>query len=165
MERSFFWMPDIGLCRLAQLLNGGPASFGTSVPLAPAVLRAATLGKTSELPSLEELAAAHTALIRSQQPFGTVVLAGYSFGGLIAFEVAHQLQREGRQVEMILLLDSWAITIPWWKKLKFLTLDRATKLVAFPCTSLGVENPRTSRKCCSAADQGFQHENLAGTGS
>jgi thioesterase domain-containing protein len=120
----------IGLCRLAQLLRG-PASFATVVPLTAAAFQAATRGKMSELPSVEELAVAHTALIRSRQPFGPCVLAGHSFGGLLAFEVAHQLQRDGRQVEMILLLDSWAITPPWWKKLKILTLARARSSVAF----------------------------------
>jgi len=85
---------------------------------------------------LEELAAAHAALIRSQQPSGPFVLAGYSFGGLLAFEVAHQLQREGRQVEMILLLDSMAMVPPWWQKLKMLTVDRVRCSVNFRARQL-----------------------------
>jgi len=59
------------------------------------------------------------------------MLAGHSFGGLLAFEVAHQLQREGRQVEMVFLLDSWVGSIPWWRKLRNLTLNRAKKSLAF----------------------------------
>jgi aspartate racemase len=115
----------IGLCRFAQLLNDGPASFATIVPLTSTLNRAAATGRMSELPSVEELAAKHAALIRSQQPCGPCLLAGHSFGGLLAFEVAHQLQREGRQVDAILLLDSWATLPPWWQKLKTLPLESA----------------------------------------
>jgi amino acid adenylation domain-containing protein len=135
--KIFFLDAGVGLCRLAQRLNGCTASFATVVPLSRAAFRAATPGgEKSELPSLEELAAAHAALIRSQQPSGPFVLAGYSFGGLLAFEVAHQLQREGRQVEMILLLDSMAMVPPWWQKLKMLTVDRVRCSVNFRARQL-----------------------------
>jgi thioesterase domain-containing protein len=36
------------------------------------------------------------------------LLAGHFFGRVLAFEVAHQLQREGISVDMIQLLDSKA---------------------------------------------------------
>ncbi len=114
----FLLEAGIGLCRLAHLLKGGPASFASVVPLQGEIH-----GKKSELPSLEELAAAHAALVRGQQPSSPCVLAGHSIAGLLAFEAAHQLQREGRAVEMILLLDSWATPPPWWEKLKAMTLD------------------------------------------
>ena len=127
----FFLDAGIGLCQLAELLNDGPASFGTIIPLTPAALRPASHRKASELPSLEELAAAHVALIRTHLPLGPCVLAGHSLGGLIAFEVAHQLQREGRQVELILLLDSWAKAPQWWKKLKLLTPSGAWNSLNF----------------------------------
>ena len=61
-------------------------------PLAPlpgAALEAASGFKMSGLPSLEELAAAHTALLLSRPLPSRFVLAGYSFGGLLACEVAH----------------------------------------------------------------------------
>jgi thioesterase domain-containing protein len=54
------------------------------------------------------------------------MLAGYSFGGVLAFEVAHQLQREGIPVELILMLDSWAATPPMWQKLRVLSMDRGS---------------------------------------
>jgi aspartate racemase len=127
----FFLDAGAGLCRLARHLNGGPASFATYVPLTPATIRAATSGKNSELPSVEELAAAHLALVQSQRPSGPCMLAGHSFGGLLAFEVAHQLRRAGREVDLILLMDSWAMTPPWWKKLELLTLDRLRNSLLF----------------------------------
>jgi amino acid adenylation domain-containing protein len=114
----FLLEAGIGLCRLAHLLKGGPASFASVVPLQGEIH-----GKKSELPSLEELAAAHAALVRGQQPSSPCVLAGHSIAGLLAFEAAHQLQREGRAVEMILLLDSWAIPPPSGVKLKAMTPD------------------------------------------
>ncbi len=127
----FFLDAGMGLCRLAGHLEGGLAKFATYVPLTRAAIRAAAGGKNSELPSVEELAAAHAALIQSRQPVGPCILAGHSFGGLLAFEVAHQLKKAGRKVEMILLLDSWARTPPWWKKLKLLTPDRLRNSLLF----------------------------------
>jgi len=107
------------------------ASFATIVPLSAAVIQAATLKKTGGLPTVEELAAHHTALIQKHQPTGSCLLAGHSFGGLLAFEVAHQLQRQGRVVELIFMLDSWASTPPWWRKLKVLSLARARASIQF----------------------------------
>ncbi len=120
----FFLDAGIQLCGMAQLLHGGPASFATVVPLTPDAVRAATLGKAPEMPSLKEMAAAHTALVQSRPASGPCVLAAYSFGGMLAFEVAHQLRREGREVSMILLLDSWAVPPPKWRALKALALAR-----------------------------------------
>jgi thioesterase domain-containing protein len=71
----------------------------------------------SALPRMEDLAAEHAALIKSRQTTGPVVLAGHCFGGMLAFEVAQQLQSAGIQVEVVLLLDTW-MTSPtsWWVK-------------------------------------------------
>jgi len=123
----FFLDAGLGHCRLAQLLNGGPASFATFVPLPSSAYRAANLGKMSKSPTLEDIAAAHADLVRSQQLPGPCLLAGYSFGGLLAIEVAHQLQRDGRRVDIIFLLDAWASMPPWWQRLRPVTLDHARK--------------------------------------
>jgi amino acid adenylation domain-containing protein len=130
--RSLYFLDaGVGMCRLAQLLADGPASFATSTPLPTKIFEAAKLSGTDQLPSLEDLAAAHLALIQKHQPSGSCLLAGHSFGGLLAFEVAHQLQRQGRKVEMILLLDSWASIPPWWHKLTLLSLDRIRASLKF----------------------------------
>jgi aspartate racemase len=115
----FFLDAESGMCRLAQLLDGGPALFGTFIPVSLAALKARVL------PALEEVAAAHVALILSQQPCGPCVLAGYSSWGRLAFEVGHQLERKGHRVEMILLFDSWAIRPIWWDRLRTLTFAGA----------------------------------------
>ena len=46
------------------------------------------------------------------QPTGPYAVLGYSLGGNIAFEVAQELERRGRQVADVLILDSYRITQP-----------------------------------------------------
>lgn len=58
--------------------------------------------------SLPTLAAAHLESIRRIQPRGPYRLGGYSFGGLIAWEMAHQLRKAGEIVELLFLLDPMA---------------------------------------------------------
>lgn len=55
--------------------------------------------------TLGELACAQIREIRRVQPSGPYRLGGYSLGGLIALEVAQQLQRDGDEVELLFLLD------------------------------------------------------------
>ena len=55
--------------------------------------------------SVEELARVQIDGIRSIQPHGPYRLAGYSFGGLLALEIAHQLRRAGEAIELLFLLD------------------------------------------------------------
>jgi thioesterase domain-containing protein/acyl carrier protein len=55
--------------------------------------------------TIEELARDHIERVRSIQPHGPYRLAGYSFGGLVALEVAQQLQRAGETMELLFLLD------------------------------------------------------------
>jgi thioesterase domain-containing protein len=45
--------------------------------------------------------------IRSVQPVGPYRLAGHSFGGLIALEMAQQLRRADQQVSHLIILDSF----------------------------------------------------------
>ncbi|XVQ07077.1 amino acid adenylation domain-containing protein [Spirillospora sp. CA-255316] len=56
--------------------------------------------------SLEELARVHAAQIRTLQPEGPYLLAGWSFGGVLAFEVAGLLTADGAEVEFLGLLDA-----------------------------------------------------------
>ncbi len=56
--------------------------------------------------SVEDMAADYIMQIRSVQPHGPYALAGYSMGGLIAFEIAQQLLQCGETVELVALLDT-----------------------------------------------------------
>jgi thioesterase domain-containing protein/acyl carrier protein len=56
--------------------------------------------------SLARLAADYTRRIRAVQPAGPYQLAGWSMGGVIAFEIARQLERAGAAVGLLVLLDA-----------------------------------------------------------
>jgi len=56
--------------------------------------------------SLEEIAARYLSAIKTVQEEGPYQLGGWSFGGLVAFEMAQQLKREGQEVGLLLLVDA-----------------------------------------------------------
>jgi amino acid adenylation domain-containing protein len=58
--------------------------------------------------TLEQRASEALSAIRRQQPDGPLALAGYSVGGLLAYEVARQAIGAGQQVEWLGLLDTHA---------------------------------------------------------
>ncbi|MBW8873685.1 MAG: hypothetical protein JF614_01860 [Acidobacteria bacterium] len=55
--------------------------------------------------TIEQAAAEYVDAVRSFQPVGPYLLAGYSFGGVVAFEMARQLNRAGEEVALLALLD------------------------------------------------------------
>ncbi len=57
--------------------------------------------------SVEQAARKHVAIVRSLQPHGPYHLAGHSFGGVLAFEMAHQLRELGEEVALLAILDSF----------------------------------------------------------
>lgn len=62
---------------------------------------------SSTIPGMEDLAAHYLKEIRKLQPSGPYYLLGYSFGGLLAFEMAHQLHAVGQSVELLGMLDTF----------------------------------------------------------
>ena len=57
------------------------------------------------LPSFEEIAAAHIESMRAVQPRGPYQLAGFCNGGLLAYEMARQLEAAGEQVDFLGLIN------------------------------------------------------------
>ncbi|MDO5712427.1 MAG: thioesterase domain-containing protein, partial [Micrococcales bacterium] len=57
--------------------------------------------------SVQEAARKHVTLVRSVQPYGPYHLAGHSFGGIVAFEMARQLRELGEEVALLAILDSF----------------------------------------------------------
>ncbi|MBD1919977.1 amino acid adenylation domain-containing protein [Microcoleus sp. FACHB-831] len=57
---------------------------------------------------IEEMAIEYIKEIRTIQPSGPYFLVGYSFGGLVAYEMAQQLHAAGEKVAMLTLLDTRA---------------------------------------------------------
>jgi thioesterase domain-containing protein len=92
---------------LAQLFEGKPV-FGIEVPWPMAWRDAATKGKVSALPKMEQLVAPYVTALRAHSPNAPCVLAGYCFGGKMAVEVAQQFRRQGGNVEMVMLFDASA---------------------------------------------------------
>ncbi|WP_342381799.1 non-ribosomal peptide synthase/polyketide synthase [Myxococcus stipitatus] len=65
-------------------------------------------GSEAPVEQVEELARRHVAALRAVRPEGPYVLGGWSLGGVVAFEMARELERQGQRVEQLVLLDSFA---------------------------------------------------------
>ncbi|ORX87850.1 atromentin synthetase [Basidiobolus meristosporus CBS 931.73] len=68
--------------------------------------------------SMEEMADMYTAAIRKTQPQGPYAVAGYSYGGVVAFEIAKRLEAQGQKVAFVGLVN-----IPPHIKPRMLELD------------------------------------------
>jgi thioesterase domain-containing protein len=66
-----------------------------------------------EHPTVADLAADLVRRVREIQPVGPYYLLGTSFGGLIAHEMAAQLQGAGEPVALVALLDSYPFPKAW----------------------------------------------------
>ncbi len=84
--------------QLARHLGAGQPIYG---------LQARPLDGQTESPrvTIEETAADYLDAVRSFQPAGPYLLAGYSFGGVVAFEMARQLVGAGEEVALLAILD------------------------------------------------------------
>lgn len=70
-------------------------------------LRAAGLdGNMEPLESIETIAAYYNREILNFDPVGPYAIAGYSMGGIIAYEMAKQLKEAGKNVEMLAMIDT-----------------------------------------------------------
>ncbi|WP_194972389.1 non-ribosomal peptide synthetase [Aquiflexum lacus] len=58
--------------------------------------------------SLEEMAAYYISLMVEKNPDGPYNLSGYCFGGIVAYEMAKQLQSMGKKVNKLILFDTAA---------------------------------------------------------
>lgn len=78
---------------------------------------------------LQAMGRLYVEAIREVQPEGPYHLGGWSFGGLVAFEMAQQLRAMGHEVALVALLDAGAGTRAWGEVAE--DLDHAEYLVAF----------------------------------
>lgn len=89
---------SVAYWRIAEHLGEGQPIYGLDAQ-----------GANNDLPPLdrlEDMAALYIREIRAVQPKSPYFLYGYSFGGLIAFEVARQLVAAGESVAFLGLLDT-----------------------------------------------------------
>lgn len=63
-------------------------------------------GRDYPEPTIPGMATAYLEAIRTIQPKGPYLLAGYCFGGHLAVEAAHQLNAIGETVELLVLIDA-----------------------------------------------------------
>jgi amino acid adenylation domain-containing protein/non-ribosomal peptide synthase protein (TIGR01720 family) len=67
-------------------------------------------GRTAPLTTVEAIAAANIGAMRAAYPAGPYLIAGHSFGGRVALEMAQQLHRQGEEVAWLGVLDTVAPT-------------------------------------------------------
>jgi thioesterase domain-containing protein len=89
---------------LVRHLEPGQPIFG--------VVSQALLGETMALTGVEELAAYYIQAIQTVCPHGPYHFLGYSFGGMLAFEMARQLRERGEPVGMLAMLDNLRMGVP-----------------------------------------------------
>ncbi|NEW09012.1 SDR family NAD(P)-dependent oxidoreductase [Paenibacillus sp. SYP-B3998] len=58
------------------------------------------------LTSVIDMAKYYCEMITAVEPEGPYHLVGFSFGGTVAYEIAHQLQMQGKEVDTLLLVES-----------------------------------------------------------
>jgi thioesterase domain-containing protein len=63
-------------------------------------------GEEPPIENLAELAARYTASLFERQPAGPYLLAGWSLGGFLAFEMARQMTAAGRPPALVAMIDS-----------------------------------------------------------
>lgn len=71
------------------------------------------------LPSLEDIATANLKAMYAIQPEGPYLLGGWCNGGLIAYEMARQLQAKGQVLDLLVLMDPeflvYPISFRWYR--------------------------------------------------
>jgi thioesterase domain-containing protein len=89
----------------ARSLGIGQPVYGVYVAEEQALAEQATRGEKLDV-SIDRLADAYLQAIVRAAPQGPYRLAGISFGGVLAVEVASRLRQRGAEVELVMLLDT-----------------------------------------------------------
>jgi len=95
--------------QIARLMGEDRAIFAIDIPMPVAWRQAIAASNSAALPTIEELGALYSDLLRTHAGSSPCVVAGYSLWGKIAFEAARELQRAGGDVAFVLLLDARAL--------------------------------------------------------
>jgi amino acid adenylation domain-containing protein len=99
-----FIFPDLNS---AMSLRHFAAQWGAAQPI-HAMISEQPGGQFDRSVTIEERARKALSTIRNRQPDGPLALVGFSFGGLLAYEVARQAVDAGQQVEWLGILDELA---------------------------------------------------------
>ncbi|MFE4498990.1 amino acid adenylation domain-containing protein [Rhodococcus sp. NPDC056743] len=99
---AFFVFPDLPSAMSLRHLR---ALWGDEQSVHPLLPLAASM-RPQRWETVEELVEPTMSALRAVQPEGPYALAGFSFGGLVAYELARQLDRDGQQVTWLGILDT-----------------------------------------------------------
>lgn len=75
----------------------------------PVYLLHSILDPENGVETLEQMTNRYLPLIRRAAPDGPVLLGGYCHGGLAALQIAHELEKDGRRVESVVLIDALSL--------------------------------------------------------
>ena len=113
-SRLVLMQPDGDGAPLFAIVPAG-GTLACYVPLAEALGRGrrfyalqprSTMAEVATAGTIELMARADLEVLRRVQPSGPYVLAGWSMGGLVAYEMARLLHAAGEEVELLALLDA-----------------------------------------------------------
>ncbi len=120
MTRPLSWLTEMrsgGDRRPVYFLHGldGEAAYCHAIvqhlaPDQPVYAINLSVGEPFErIDSIERMARVHARMLADAHGGGPVRLAGYSFGGMLAYELARQLEQQGHQVDRLVIIDTgWA---------------------------------------------------------
>jgi thioesterase domain-containing protein len=90
----------------AQLMPPQHSIFAAEIAWPAAWHDAAARNDTDATPVLEDMVVPYVTALRAHAGSTPCVLVGYSFHASMAFEIARQLQAEGGQVDLVMILDA-----------------------------------------------------------
>jgi oxalate---CoA ligase len=93
----FFWFHS-------ELISYLPDYLGQDQPLY-AFMAHGINGRRARYKSLHEITAHYLREIRTVQPSGPYFLGGFCWGGLVAFEIAHQMLQQGEDVALLFVVE------------------------------------------------------------
>jgi thioesterase domain-containing protein/acyl carrier protein len=97
-RNSIFWV---------HYVNGSLAkAMGDDQPFLVVTLTAEDVASLGEAPTLQSIAACHLRKILATQFKGPYIIGGQCLGGILAYEIASQLQAAGHEVSVLVLLDA-----------------------------------------------------------
>ena len=107
---------------LARSIGGDHPVFGIEVPWPLEWKEAVEQNQTARFPKMDEIAGLFVEELRNHLGSGACVIAGYSFAGLLAFEVTRRFLSGGGRVDAVVIIDKWlpypAIWAVAWTNLK-----------------------------------------------
>ncbi len=115
-------------------------------------------GRQTPASRMEEMAAEYVREIRALQPEGPYHVAGFCFGGIVAFEIAQQLRAQGQQVALLALIQaSWPGRLPtplrWMRSLSRRIRFEAHQLTLQPA---GHRRRYVMRRAATILQDGWQ---------